>query len=114
MGEVVIPPAAERALTRATCLLPHARRAEVRAELLGHLWQTQLDARVGGLDEDRAWAAALDDLGPPLWLALGLGWGYWRAALARALLVGLALGSVGYAVQTHSPFAQTVTQEAQP
>ncbi|MDO4247306.1 MAG: hypothetical protein Q4C89_14900 [Deinococcus sp.] len=114
MGEVLIPPAAERALTQATCLLPRARRAEVRAELLGHLWQTQLDTQVGGLDEDGAWAAALDDLGPPLRLALGLGWGYWRGALMRALLVGLALGSVGYAMQTHSPSAQTVTQEARP
>lgn len=112
-GETVIPPTAERALTRATCLLPLARRAEVRAELLGHLWHTRLDAQVGGLDEDAAWAAALDDLGPPLRLALGLGWACWRGAVQRALLVGLALGSVGYAMQPH-PVAPAVTHGARP
>lgn len=113
MASLEIPLPVERALTQATFLLSPARRAEVRAELLGDLWQSHLDAQVGGLDEDAAWAAALDDLGPPLRLALGLGWACWRGAVQRALLVGLALGSVGYAMQPH-PVAPAVTQGARP
>ncbi|MFD1730830.1 hypothetical protein ACFSC4_06665 [Deinococcus malanensis] len=109
----MIPADAERYLRAVTRLLPPRVARQVRAELLGHLHQDMLDARLRGLDEAEAWAQALQEAGP-VWPAA------WRLVqvhtLGRALrvvLVGVALGGAAYAVQSGTTLPP-MSQQAQP
>lgn len=109
----MIRPEVERYLRGVTRLLPPSVARQVRAELLGHLHQAMLDARLQGRSEAEAWAQALKEAGP-VWPAA------WRLVqvhtLGRALrvgLMGLALGGAAYAVQSSTAPA-AVIQEAQP
>ena len=92
-------PEVERYLRHVTCLLPRPQAAMVRAELLGNLHQTMLDARLRGLNEVEAWQTALAETGPSLPTALRFARLYTLGLLTRWLLVGAALGGAAYAVQ---------------
>ncbi len=107
------PDALEVYLKRAVCLLLSQTRQSVRAELHANLYQAMLDARLKGLDEAAAWAAAVDESGSPWWLALNLARVYTLGLGLRALLVGLALGGAAYAVRAEVHAAPTA-QEARP
>lgn len=98
-------------LGRATLLLPARSRRQVRAELHANLYQTMLDARLTGLEEADAWAAALRESGPVWRLALNLARVHSLGLAVRALLVGLALGGAAYAVGAGTHAAPTA-QEA--
>lgn len=103
----------QRYLGRATLLLPSRMRREVRDELHANLYQTMLDARLEGLDEAAAWAAAVRDSGPPWWLALHLARVHTLGLGLRVLLAGVALGGAAYAVRAEVHAAPT-GQEARP
>lgn len=109
--------AVEVYLSRATALLPLRRRQRVRAELHANLYQTMLDARLGGLDTADAWAVAVREAGPAWWLALQLARVHTLGLAVRALLVGAVLGGAAYAVGSGTHLTATVqdaVREARP
>lgn len=101
------PPEVQRYLRRATVLLAPAPARRIRAELHGHLHQSMLDARLRGLSEAQAWAAALHDAGPALPAALRLARVHTLGHVLRGLLVVGALGGAAYAIQGNHPLQPT-------
>ena len=109
------PAAVQTYLRRATRLLPPAAARRVRAELHGNLHQSMLDARLRGLNEPDAWAAALTEAGPALPAALHLARTHTMALALRWLLAAGLLGGAAYAMQGTHPAAITpATTQAQP
>lgn len=109
----MIRPEVERYLRGVTRLLPPRVARQVRAELLGHLHQAMLDARLRGLGEAESWAQAVQEAGPVWPAAWRLVQVHTLGSALRVVLVGLALGGAGYAVQSGTS-PSPVTQEAQP
>lgn len=105
--------ALERCLGRATRFLPSRIRREVRAELHANLYQAMLDARLQGLNEADAWAAAVRESGSAWRLALQLARVHTLGLALRVLLAGMVLGGAAYAVRAEVHSAPT-GQEARP
>lgn len=109
------PPAVQTYLRRATRLLPPNAARRVRAELHGNLHQSMLDARLRGLNEPDAWAAALTEAGPVLPAAIRFARTHTLGLALRWLLAAGLLGGAAYAMQGTHPAAITpATTQAQP
>ncbi|MBX8466499.1 hypothetical protein [Deinococcus sp. RIT780] len=109
------PPAVQAYLRRVTRLLPPTAARRVRAELHGNLHQSMLDARLRGLNEPDAWAAALREAGPALPAALHLARTHTLGLALRWLLAAGLMGGAAYALQGNHPATPTsATTQAQP
>ncbi|MBB5378842.1 hypothetical protein HNQ07_004349 [Deinococcus metalli] len=101
------PPKVQRYLRRVTLLLPPTAARHVRAELHGNLYQTMLDARLNGLTEADAWAAALRQAGPAIPAAVRFARTHTLGLALRWLLAAGLLGGAAYAIQGTHPTSPT-------